>query len=111
VVSRAAPVRTCVGCRNRAPASELLRVVAVEHNTIHDVSVPTGRATGKAVMSVVPNHRVVPDPNHRLPGRGAHVHPDPTCLALAVRRRAFGRALRVSGVPDTGLLTEFVVTR
>ena len=77
-----------MGCRSRAPASELLRVAAVEHNT-----------------------RVAPDPNHRRPGRGAHIHPDPTCLALAERRRAFGRALRVSGIPDTDLLTEFVTTR
>jgi uncharacterized protein len=32
------------------------------------------------------------------------VHPDPACLALAERRRAFGRALRISGVIDTGAL-------
>jgi len=38
---------------------------------------------------------VVPDPARRRPGRGAHLHPDPACLALAERRRAFGRALRV----------------
>ena len=37
------------------------------------------------------------------------MHPDPTCLALAERRRAFGRALRVAGVPDTGSRpTEYV---
>lgn len=28
------------------------------------------------------------------PGRGAWLHPDPRCLAVAVKRRAFGRALR-----------------
>jgi predicted RNA-binding protein YlxR (DUF448 family) len=28
------------------------------------------------------------------PGRGAWLHPDPACLAEAVRRRAFTRALR-----------------
>ncbi len=28
------------------------------------------------------------------PGRGAWIHPDPTCLATAVTRRAFSRALR-----------------
>jgi len=38
---------------------------------------------------------VVPDPGRRAPGRGAHVHPDPACLDLAVRRKAFPRALRV----------------
>lgn len=37
---------------------------------------------------------VVPDPTATAPGRGAHVHPTPECYDLAVRRRAFGRALR-----------------
>ncbi|MGH3716899.1 MAG: YlxR family protein [Micromonosporaceae bacterium] len=85
MVRRAYPVRTCVGCRTRAPASELLRVVAVEHFA---------------------GHRLVPDPARQLPGRGAHLHPDPACLAKAERRRAFGRALRVPGVLDTGPLRE-----
>ena len=39
--------------------------------------------------------RVVADPRLRLPGRGAWLHPTPECLDLAVRRKAFGRALRV----------------
>lgn len=39
--------------------------------------------------------RVVVDPRLRLPGRGAWLHPTPECLELAVRRKAFGRALRV----------------
>jgi predicted RNA-binding protein YlxR (DUF448 family) len=53
---------------------------------------------------------VVPDPARKLPGRGASLHPDPACLALAERRRVFGRALRVSGVLDTGALAEAVIT-
>ena len=69
------PVRTCVGCRERAPAGDLLRVVARD-------------AT------------VVPDPARRLPGRGAHLHRDLACLALAERRRALPRALRVPGPLD-----------
>ena len=77
-----------MGCRGRASASELLRFVAIENGA--DGSVP--------IFSLVP------DPARRRPGRGAHLHPDPTCLALAERRRAFGRALRVSGVVDTGPL-------
>jgi len=36
-----------------------------------------------------------------LPGRGAWLHPDRECLRLALRRRAFGRALRVTGELDT----------
>jgi predicted RNA-binding protein YlxR (DUF448 family) len=86
VVRRTSPVRTCVGCRRRAPASELLRVVAIDF--------------GADMVGVVP------DLARRLPGRGASLHPDPACLALAERRRAFGRALRVSGVLDTGALVE-----
>jgi uncharacterized protein len=100
VVRRASPVRTCVGCRSRAPASELLRVVAV----IHGAGPPSREPTGEAVFSVVA------DPARRRPGRGAHIHPDPNCLALAERRRAFGRALRVNGVLDTGPLAEFIGT-
>jgi predicted RNA-binding protein YlxR (DUF448 family) len=49
-----------------------------------------------------------PDPTRIRLGRGAHVHPDPACLALAERRRAFGRALRVTGVVDTGPLVELL---
>ena len=69
------PVRTCVGCRQRAPAADLLRVVARDGS-------------------------VLPDPGRRLPGRGAHLHPDRACLDLAERRRAFPRALRVGGPLD-----------
>jgi len=38
---------------------------------------------------------VVPDPEATAPGRGAHLHPTTECYDLAVRRKAFGRALRV----------------
>ena len=40
----------------------------------------------------------------RLPGRGAWLHPDPDCLARALRRQAFGRALRHAGSLDTTAL-------
>jgi predicted RNA-binding protein YlxR (DUF448 family) len=87
VVHGVEPVRTCVGCRNRAPASKLLRVVARV-----DVAVPA----------------ILPDPRRRLPGRGAYLHVDPGCLAKADRRRAFSRALRVAGILDTGALASYV---
>lgn len=38
---------------------------------------------------------VVPDPTATAPGRGAHLHPTPACYDLAVRRKAFTRALRL----------------
>ncbi|WP_436501149.1 YlxR family protein [Actinokineospora sp. HUAS TT18] len=68
----ASPVRTCVGCRARAADKLLLRVVLVDGN-------------------------VVPDPRRRMPGRGAWIHPDPSCLATAEKRRAFSRAFKVQG--------------
>lgn len=39
-----------------------------------------------------------------LPGRGAWVHDTDTCVTTALRRRAFGRALRVPGVLETATL-------
>ncbi|PWU43298.1 DUF448 domain-containing protein [Micromonospora globispora] len=88
MVRRAQPERTCVGCRRRAPASELLRIVAVGDEAGH--------------------YSLRPDPARRLPGRGAHVHPDPACFAQAMRRRAFGRALRITGIIDHGELAEHI---
>lgn len=82
------PQRTCVGCRNRAAASDLLRIVVES-------------ADGAT-------RRLVPDLRGGMPGRGAHLHRDPECLALAERRKAFGRALRVEGPVDTSLVAEQV---
>lgn len=81
------PIRTCIGCRLRATKSDLLRLVAV----------------GAAPLAVV-----VPDPRGRMPGRGAYLHLDPGCLDLAERRRAFLRALRLAGAPDTSAVRAYV---
>ena len=61
------PVRTCIGCRVRAPRAQLLRLVNDDG-------------------------RLAVDARAVAPGRGAWIHPDPTCLELAERRRVFGRA-------------------
>jgi predicted RNA-binding protein YlxR (DUF448 family) len=76
-------VRTCVGCRARAAKSDLLRVVMV-----------------KGAAEASPEASAVPDPRGRMPGRGAHLHPDQACLDLATQRRAFGRAFRYDGPLD-----------
>lgn len=72
------PLRTCIGCRKRVRAAELLRVVADREH-----------------------HVVQPDPRHRMPGRGAHLHPVLNCFDQAVRRRAFARALRCENALDS----------
>ncbi|WP_238994698.1 YlxR family protein [Mycolicibacterium chubuense] len=77
------PVRTCIGCRKRGLAVELLRVVAVD-----------GDEPGNGARAVTV------DAARTLPGRGAWLHPDPECVRAAIRRRAFGRALRITGSPD-----------
>ncbi|PZQ91778.1 MAG: DUF448 domain-containing protein [Leifsonia xyli] len=74
------PVRTCLGCRQRAPRTSLLRVVARDGQLVADAA-------------------------SRLPGRGAWVHPDPGCVASAIRKRAFGRSLRQEGPLDPSGLT------
>jgi predicted RNA-binding protein YlxR (DUF448 family) len=51
---------------------------------------------------------VVPDPRRRIPGRGAWLHPDRRCVELAERRRAFARALHVSGAVDPAPVSEYV---
>jgi predicted RNA-binding protein YlxR (DUF448 family) len=68
--SAAGPMRTCIGCRQSGPKSDLLRVVAQ-------------------------GSLLVPDPQRRLPGRGAYVHPVSECVAAA--RPRWARALRVTG--------------
>ena len=78
------PVRTCVGCRLRAPVTDLLRVVVMDG-------------------------ALVPDPRRRLPGRGASLHPTPECLHAAERRRAFARALRCSAPLEAGPLRDHVL--
>ncbi|MET3173509.1 UNVERIFIED_ORG: putative RNA-binding protein YlxR (DUF448 family) [Arthrobacter sp. UYCu721] len=71
VLTEDRPQRTCIGCRKKALRSELLRLVA--------------EGSGSTAVLV--------DERRRMAGRGAWLHPSEACLALAVKRRAFGRAL------------------
>lgn len=72
-----AAIRTCIGCRERGTRGELRRYVHV-----HDP---------------LDSRRVVADHERRLPGRGAWLHDDERCRNLAIKRRAFRRALRIAG--------------
>ena len=65
------PVRTCIGCREKAARSDLVRVV-------------------------LQGGVVVIDEGATLPGRGAWLHRRSECLDLGIRRKAFPRALRAS---------------
>ncbi len=80
-----------MGCRGRATKRELLRV-----------SVETDK-DGQQV--------VAPDPTRTAPGRGAHLHPTTRCYDLAVRRKAFGRALRVPGGLSSAPVGDYLAAR
>ncbi|TDW75881.1 YlxR family protein [Kribbella pratensis] len=82
--------RTCIGCRKRSSPADLLRMT---------VSGGPGSLT------------VLPDPDRRAPGRGAHLHPATECFDLAVRRKAFPRAFKVPGPLDVTGLREYVAQR
>jgi predicted RNA-binding protein YlxR (DUF448 family) len=58
------------------------------------------------VRVVARDGRAVVDAAARLPGRGAWVHPDSACIENAVKRKAFGRALRTT-VSDHQPLNEW----
>jgi uncharacterized protein len=75
VAPRGEPERTCVGCRERAPKRELLRLVVADGTIVLD------RLGG-------------------APGRGAYLHRDGACVDRALARGALARALRTAGGHD-----------
>ncbi|WP_233565726.1 YlxR family protein [Cellulomonas sp. PhB143] len=52
--------------------------------------------------------RLVVDTTSSSPGRGAWVHHDPRCVDLALRRRAFQRALRAPGAAGSEAVEEIL---
>ena len=70
------PQRQCMGCRERKPKREMIRVVRGTDGT---VSLDFG---GK------------------MNGRGAYICPNPDCLAKAIRSKALDRSLEVT-IPET----------
>jgi len=78
---RVASERLCVGCRRTVPREELVRF---------------------AIADVAPY--VVPDPQRKLGGRGASVHPTRECIQLAVKKGGFARAAKKSVTIDAAAL-------
>ena len=66
-------IRSCAGCRERAPREALLRF---------------------AIAELGEESALVPDLRRKLPGRGVSVHPTRACLELAFRKGGFARALK-----------------
>jgi predicted RNA-binding protein YlxR (DUF448 family) len=64
------PARTCVACRQESGKGTLLRFTRNAEGAIQE------------------------DPTGRAPGRGAYLHDDPDCRALALKKRSLERALR-----------------
>lgn len=79
------PERTCVGCRKVAPREQLVRLVREP--------APGGTAP-----------RVRVDPTGSAHGRGAWLHPDTSCLDLALRRGGVARSFR--GAVDIGHIAQ-----
>ena len=65
------PIRSCIGCGAKRPKAELWRFVC-----------------NPALQTVAY------DPRKKLPGRGAYLCPDASCLRVAQKRRGLDRAYR-----------------
>ncbi|MGM9641297.1 MAG: RNase P modulator RnpM [Faecousia sp.] len=70
------PMRQCMGCRERKPKKELIRVVRSPEGTV------SLDFKGKA------------------PGRGAYLCPNGECLKKAIRSKALDRNLEVTVPPE-----------
>ena len=70
------PQRQCMGCRERKPKRDMIRVV---------------RGTDGQVRL---------DFGGKMNGRGAYICPNPDCLAKAIRSKALDRSLEVT-IPET----------
>ena len=73
--ARKIPIRTCVGCGKERPRGELVRVVRT------------------------PSGEILLDRTGRLPGRGAYLCPNRSCLEQAAKKKRLARTLRVA-VPE-----------
>ncbi|MBN1485015.1 MAG: YlxR family protein [Chloroflexia bacterium] len=72
---RHVPLRTCVGCRQKQPKRDMIRILRT------------------------PEGELKIDSSGRGSGRGAYLCPTPRCWELALKRRALNRALRLVLTP------------
>ncbi|MBN9643270.1 YlxR family protein [Corynebacterium mendelii] len=89
------PERTCIASRRKTGSHKLVRVV-----------VDTAASAANGTVTVV-----VPDPDHRLPGRGAWLTPSAQAYGLAVKKRAFNRAFKVSTPVDASAVLAYLESR
>ncbi len=71
------PIRRCVGCGREREKAELIRLVCYDS-------------------------RVVVDYHHRLPGRGAYVCPERSCIERAMKKRRLERAFKFESETEQG---------
>lgn len=76
-----APMRTCVGCRERDAQSQLVRAVR-----------SLAPQSGKTSLRL--------DHEGTAPGRGAWIHPASPCIDSALKRGGFARSFREPVDPD-----------
>ncbi len=75
--SKKIPYRTCVGCQERKPKRELLRVIRS------------------------PDGKIEIDITGKKSGRGAYLCYNMACFKETIKKKRLGRALKVELLPDT----------
>ncbi|MDO4908886.1 MAG: YlxR family protein [Corynebacterium sp.] len=80
--------RMCIATRKKQPTTGLLRVVS--------------RVDTNGLITIEP------DPEKILPGRGAWIEPSLEAYAIAEKRNAFGRALKIKGSFDSSAVREYI---
>ena len=83
---KAAPQRSCLACRETRDKADLLRFV------------------------LAPDRTLVPDLQHKLPGRGAYTCMKASCLKQAAQKKQFARGFKgeVLGVDPDGLVQQVI---
>lgn len=95
--------RTCVGCAGTGTSSDLLRVVLAPVG-LAETSGNPGASTTESSGAGANATTVVVDLGGKLPGRGAWIHPQLTCIERACSRgfaKAFGGPVKTTSTDVT----------